>query len=202
MNYNNRNFKANFYYFFVTFVHPLRLIPTTRKGVFTMKKITIIILTMALAFVISACSEKSTSAPEETTKPIEPSKSAKEMTEEMLKVVEQPNMAELTEDDIVNVYNIDPTKLEDFSANIPLMNVKANELAIFKVKDTKDVAEILAQVKVRSENAMNAFDHYLPDQYEIAKNYTVVEKGNYVLFIISEQADELVTIFNEFFEKK
>lgn len=159
-------------------------------------------LTMASALIISACSGKNASTTEDQTAPIEPSKSAKEMTEEMLKVVEQPVMMELTEDDIVNVYNLDPTKLEDFSAHIPSMNVKANELAIFKVKDIKDVAEVLAKIKKRSENVMKTFDRYLPDQYESAKNYTVVEKGNYVLFIISEQADRLVAVFDRFFEKK
>ena len=38
--------------------------------------------------------------------------------------------------------------------------------------------------------------------YENAKNYKLITKGNYVLFVISEQADELVTVYDSFFNEQ
>ena len=159
-------------------------------------------LTMVLAMVVSACSGNKSSTTDDKTTTIEPSASAKEMTEQMVTEVEQPALMELTAEDLKNLYNLDAAKLEDFSVRIPMMNVKSNEIAIFKVKDQNDVAEVVAAIKVRAENAMKPFEQYLPDQYENAKNHKIVTKGNYVLFVISDQADELIAVYDRFFEKK
>ncbi|WP_253896136.1 DUF4358 domain-containing protein [Solibacillus sp. R5-41] len=167
-----------------------------------MKKMIVIMLTMVIALVISACSGDKSSTTEDKTTTIETSHSAKEMTEQMVTEVEQPALMELTAEELTNLYNLDATKLEDFSVRVPMMSVKTNEIAIFKVKDVNDVAEVLAAVKQRAENVMKQFEQYLPDQYENAKNHKIVTKGNYVLFVISEQADKLITVYDRFFEEK
>ncbi|MEO4051875.1 DUF4358 domain-containing protein [Solibacillus sp. CAU 1738] len=167
-----------------------------------MKKMMVIMLTMVLAMVVSACSNDNASTTDDKTTTIEASHSAKEMTEQMVTEVEQPALMELTEKDLLNLYGLDATKLEDFSVRIPMMNVKTNEIAIFKVKDAKDVAEVEAAVKQRAENVAKQFEHYLPDQYENAKNHKIVTKGNYVLFVISDQADKLITVYDRFFTEK
>ena len=166
-----------------------------------MKKMIVILLTMVLAMVVSACSGGKNSTDDKTTN-VEASKSAKEMTEQMVTDVEQPALMELSAEEMQNLYNIDPAKLEDFSVRIPMMNTKTNEIAIFKVKDANDVAEVEAAVKARAESVMKTFEHYLQDQYENAKNHKIVVKGNYVLFVISDQADELIKVYDSFFEKK
>lgn len=160
-----------------------------------MKKMMVFMLTMVLAMVVSACSG------EETTT-IEPSMSAKEMVDQMLKDIEQPSLEELSEEEMKSLYIIAPSMLEDFSVRIPMMNIKTNEIAIFKVKDANDIPDVEAAVKERAENVMKQFEHYLPDQYENAKNYKIVVKGNYVLFVISDRADELIKVYDGFFEKK
>ena len=166
-----------------------------------MKKMIVILLTVVLAMVVSACSGGKTPTDDRTTN-IEPSKSAKEMTEQMVTEVEQPALIELSAEELKNLYNLDAAKLEDFSVRVPMMGVKTNEIAIFKVKDAKDVAEVEAAIKTRAESIMKTFEQYLQDQYENAKNHKIVVKGNYVLFVISDQADELIKVYDSFFEKK
>ena len=161
-----------------------------------MKKIMVFMLTVVLAMVVSACSDK------ENTTTIEASKSAKEMVDQMVTEVEQPALMELSEEELQNLYNIDPAKLEEYSVRIPMMNVKTNEIAVLKVKDAADVADVEAAIKTRAENVMQSFEQYLPDQYEIAKNYQIVVKGNYVLFVISDRADDLIKVYDNFFEQK
>ena len=133
---------------------------------------------------------------------VEPTLSANEMVDEMLAKVEQPMMMEVTGEQVQEVYNIDPEKLEDYAIRIPMMNVKSNEIAILKVKDVADVPAVEEAVKQRAETVQQQFETYLPDQYENAKNYKLVTKGNYVLFVISDQADELVTEYDRFFNEQ
>ncbi|MEG0473583.1 MAG: DUF4358 domain-containing protein [Solibacillus sp.] len=167
-----------------------------------MKKMIVIMLTMVLALVVSACSGDKSSTTDDKTTAVEPSASAKEMIEQMVTQIEQPALIELTAEDLLNLYGIDATTLEDFSVRIPMMNVKSNEIAIFKVKDEKDIAEVLTAVEQRAEDVMKTFEQYLPDQYENAKNHKIVTKGNYVLFVISDQADKLIAVYDRFFVKK
>lgn len=133
---------------------------------------------------------------------VEPTLTANEMIDEMLAKVEQPMFMEVTADQVKEIYNIDPEKLEDYAIRIPMMNVKANEIAILKVKDAADVSMVEEAVKQRAENVQKQFETYLPDQFENAKNYKLVTKGNYVLFVISDQADELIKVYDGFFNEK
>lgn len=160
------------------------------------KFMTMMLIAM-VAIVMSACGQS-----DEKTAKYETDLSTKEMVDQMVAKVEQPALMELQPEQVIDFYNLDTGKLEDFSIRIPMMNVKTNEIAIMKVKDTNDIAEVEAAVKERAEAVQKQFETYLPDQYENAKNYKVVTKGNYVLFVISEQADELVKVFDSFFEQK
>ena len=161
-----------------------------------MKKLTMfLMLTIIGGLLLAACSN-------DEPKVVEPTVSANEMMNEMLAKVEQPMMMELTDEQVKDIYNIDPEKLADYAIRIPMMNVKSNEIAILKVKDVADVPAVEEAVKQRAETVQQQFETYLPDQYENAKNYKVVTKGNYVLFVISDQADELVTEYDRFFNEQ
>ena len=154
-----------------------------------------LMLTIIGGLLLAACSN-------DEPKVVEPTVSANEMMNEMLAKVEQPMMMELTDEQVQEIYNIDPEKLADYAIRIPMMNVKSNEIAILKVKDVADVPAVEEAVKQRAETVQQQFETYLPDQYENAKNYKVVTKGNYVLFVISDQADELVTEYDRFFNEQ
>lgn len=123
----------------------------------------------------------------------------KEMVDAMLSKVEEPSLMELGDDQIKDFYNIDPAMLEEYSVRIPLMNVKTNEVSLLKVKNEKDLDAIKEGLRLRAEAVQKQFEHYLQDQYENAKNYRIIVNGNYVLFLITDNADELETAFTSFF---
>ena len=154
-----------------------------------------LMLTIVGGVLLAACSNDEPAV-------VEPTLTANEMVDEMLAKIEQPMMMELTGEQVQEVYNIDPEKLADYAIRIPMMNVKSNEIAILKVKDTADVSAVEEAVKQRAATVQQQFETYLPDQYENAKNYKLVTKGNYVLFVISDQADELVTEYDRFFNEQ
>ena len=159
------------------------------------RKTMIIMLSTILSVIITACSGNK--APT-----VETDLTAKEMVDQMFKEVEQPQLMELKAEEVKTIYNIDADKLEDFEIRMPLMNVHTNEVAILKVKDAKDIADIEAALKARAEVVQKQFENYLPDQYENAKNYKLITKGNYVIMVISDKADELVKVYEGFFAKK
>lgn len=161
-----------------------------------MKKLKMfLMLTIIGGLLLAACSNDEPAV-------VEPTLTANEMVDEMLAKVEQPMMVEVTGEQVQEIYNIDPEKLEDYAIRIPMMNVKTNEIAILKVKDAADVPAVEEAVKQRATTVQQQFETYLPDQYENAKNYKLVTKGNYVLFVISDQADELVAEYDRFFNEQ
>ncbi|MCE5172759.1 DUF4358 domain-containing protein [Paenibacillus profundus] len=155
----------------------------------------VLMLTIILSLVLSACSSN-----KET--PIEATLPTKEMADQMIAQVEQPALIELQADMVKELYHLDLALLEEYTIRIPMMNVKTNEIAILKVKDAKDIPAIETAIKQRASEVQKQFETYLPDQYENAKNYKLVTKGNYVLFVISENADELVKTYDSFFDQK
>lgn len=122
------------------------------------------------------------------------------MVDAILAKIEQPSLVDMTEDMVKDMYHLDPALLEQFTVKMPMMNIKTNEIAILKVKDAKDIAAVEEGIKQRAADVQKQFETYLQDQYENAKNYKLVVKDNYVLFVISEAADSIVNEFNALFE--
>ncbi|KGR79075.1 DUF4358 domain-containing protein [Ureibacillus manganicus] len=152
-------------------------------------------ITIIGGLLLAGCSQGAPSA-------VEPELTTTQMVDEMLSKVEQPMMMELTDNQVKDIYNIDLEDLEDYAIRIPMMNIKTNEIAILKVKDSSKVSAVEEAVKQRAESVQKQFETYLPDQYENAKNYNLVTKGNYILFVISEQSDELIEIYDSFFNQQ
>lgn len=160
------------------------------------KTLSVLVLAIVLGVMLVACSTSNGG-----NEMVEPDLTTDEMFEKMVAEIEQPAFMELEAEQINEFYGIDTEKLEEYTVRIPMMNVHTNEIAIFKVKDEVDVAEVEDMAKERAKAVQKQFETYLQDQYENAKNYQLVTKGNYVLFVISEDADKLTDVFESFFEK-
>lgn len=115
----------------------------------------------------------------------------------MLDKIEQPGLMDLTKDDIDTYYVIDTDLIDEFSIKTPAFNLSSNEIAIIKVKDNKDIAEIKKSMEQRAADVQKMFEQYLPEPYKLAQNYKIATEGDYVLFLISEKADELEKAFKE-----
>lgn len=110
-----------------------------------------------------------------------------------------PPMLELDDLTVNDTYGIDTGTLESYIIKIPIMNIRADEIAIVKVKEIKDIGHVVKKFNERVLDVQKTFEHYLDDQYNIAKNPLVVAKGNYVLMSISEKNETIENIFNSYF---
>lgn len=165
-------------------------------------------LVIALGLALTACSDagsNNTAGGNSSTNKEQAAvttKTTKEIVDGMLATIEQPALIEMTGDMVKQMFYVDPALLEEYTIMSPMMNVKTNEIALFKVKDAKDIAAVEEGVKKRAADVQKTFETYLQDQYENAKNYKLVTKGNYVLFVISEEADQFLAAFDTYFEQK
>lgn len=103
--------------------------------------------------------------------------------------------ADMTEEMFADTYGIDTSLLASYSVQMPMMNVHAEEIAVFEVKDEKDIDAVKAGIEKRQKALEEQWSRYLPEQYELVKASKTVVKGNLVLYVVSAEADQMVAKF-------
>lgn len=109
---------------------------------------------------------------------------------------ELPDFMDLDDGLLSDLYGIDAADLDSYAAKVPMINVKATEFFIAKVKSGKMDA-VKAGIAKRQADLDEQWSSYLPDQLELVQNYKLVESGDYVLFAIYEDADDIVKAFED-----
>lgn len=144
-------------------------------------------------------------APKPETKPeIKPEEKAvatKDIADKLKEGLDLPSTMALDEERAKEAYGLDTNLLSEYTIYVAMMNVKSDEIAIFKVKDSKDIAKVKESIAKRQEQLTKTWQQYLPDQYEKVQNHIIIEKGNYVMYCISDNQEKAEEIFNSFFKK-
>lgn len=126
-----------------------------------------------------------------------PQASAVQSTWSDISKLSLPNLTAMDDATLSAMYGINASDLEEYVCMMPLMGVHSTEFFIAKVKDGK-MDTVKAGIAKRQADLDAQWSQYLPEQYELVKNYKLVTNGNYVLFAISEYAGDAVTIFNSY----
>jgi len=160
------------------------------------KKLLGVLLSAVMVLGLAACGEKADegSASEEVSVPVE------EIGDKILEELEFGSMIELDDETLMQFYELDASLLEEYDANIPMMNVTTQEYSVFKVKDVKDAETVKNAIDKRAEAVQKSFEQYLPDQYENAKNYYVEANGKYLVFVIHQDSEKAKDIFQGYFK--
>ena len=116
--------------------------------------------------------------------------------DEITALGEMPAMMPLTDDDLNNLYGIDPADLESYVASVPMMNVHATEFFIAKVKDGK-MDTVKSALQSRQAALDTQWSQYLPDQYALVQNYKLTTRGSYIIFAVSQYAEQAEKLFND-----
>lgn len=134
------------------------------------------------------------------TQPVESTPTAELSAEDVWNAVsagrELPSFMDLDDGLLSDLYGIDAADLDSFVAKIPMMNVHATEFFIAKVKSGK-MDTVKAGIAKRQADLDEQWSSYLPEQLELVQNYKLAESGDYVLFAIYEDADDVVKAFND-----
>jgi hypothetical protein len=73
----------------------------------------------------------------------------------------------------------------------------ADELVIIEAKDASGVDKIKAGAEGRLSSQKSSFQDYIPEQFKRLDGAKIVTSGNYVMYVVSDNADKIVDKFNE-----
>lgn len=143
---------------------------------------------------------KPESKPEESKPETKPEVTAMSAQELMGKVItdsmELPMLNQMDSTYFADTYGIDTSLLKSYEVRMPMMIVHSSEIGIFELNNASDASKVIAGIEKRVEGLKNQWQSYLPDQYELVQNYKTATKGNYVIFVVSEYADTIISNFN------
>ena len=82
----------------------------------------------------------------------------------------------------------------EVSAYLP-MRIGSDTLIIGKLADSARMEEAETALQAHLDNLVKTFETYLPDAYELAKKGRVVQRGDYVMLVVSPDNDKAVELF-------
>ncbi|MBJ8101070.1 DUF4358 domain-containing protein [Bacillus cereus group sp. N11] len=123
--------------------------------------------------------------------------SATEIGEKIKQVANLEEMKEGDSKKLQKLYNINTDDIESFVLYTAPTNIKADEIAVVKVKDMKNVKNIKEKISSRIEKKSKSFKDYLPDEYFLIEKHVLKTKDNYILLAISKDADKIEKTFDK-----
>jgi len=141
-----------------------------------MKRIIALILSVLFVLSLAACGGKETATAD-----------PKALADDMLKALEaQGEMMEVTGDVASNYYAIGDA-VSEYRIYLSTMYI-AEEVAVFKVADTKDIDAVKAMCDQRVSDLKDSFDGYLPEEYAaVEENAAVLASGDIVALVIGSK---------------
>ncbi|MFH5183311.1 DUF4358 domain-containing protein [Paenibacillus sp. TAB 01] len=95
------------------------------------------------------------------------------------------------------LYHIETADVADYVLYTALSNVKADELAIIKVKDTSGTGRVMDQIRQRIEEQTVKFKDYRPEEYYLIEKHVLKSRGPFVIFAVSKDADLMEAAFDK-----
>lgn len=94
-------------------------------------------------------------------------------------------------------YGLDPAQFENVLFYCPTSNMGAEELLLIQLKDVNQAESTKEAIEKRLATQKKNFDGYGTYQTAMLNEAQIVVKGNYILFISSENPDKVVSTFNK-----
>lgn len=114
-------------------------------------------------------------------------------------ITEAVNLSDMRNEDsqLESFFGLKAENYTEIASFLPMMNVKAGSLVVAKVADGKMEAA-KTELTTTLDNLKRNFEHYLADQYELAKNGQIITEGDYILYVVSEDNDKAVELFKAY----
>ena len=163
-----------------------------------MKRILSLLLALCLLIALGACAAQPAESPEPSAD-AEDSRSAADIwaaVQEQLPADSLPAFMELDAAGLESYYGLTEAQVESFVCQFPMMNVSASEILIAKCVPGQEET-VKAGAEKRQADLVETWANYLPAQLELVENYHLVQEGQWLLFVVAEQADTVESAFLE-----
>lgn len=104
-------------------------------------------------------------------------------------------MMDLSKEDLMPDYGIDPDDVKQFAVYIDSTGTKGDEIVLTEGKDDAAASRIQEKLEARYKQKEVEMKDYLPEEFAVLKECKVERKGNYVSMIVSPQHEELEKIY-------
>ncbi|QHW33909.1 DUF4358 domain-containing protein [Paenibacillus rhizovicinus] len=101
---------------------------------------------------------------------------------------------------LLKLYHIDTGEVADFVLYTAASNVKADELAVIKLKDSAEMDSVMNHIRQRVEEQTIKFKDYRPQENYLIEKHVLKSKGPFILFAVSSDADRMEKAFDDTFK--
>ncbi len=98
---------------------------------------------------------------------------------------------------VKRLYGLNVNDYEGVVLYIADSNMDAEEFLLVKLSDASQAETVEAAVQTRIENQENSFEGYGAQQYQLLQDHVLSVQGNYLFFMVHEQAQEAREAFLE-----
>ncbi|WP_010275508.1 DUF4358 domain-containing protein [Paenibacillus senegalensis] len=123
--------------------------------------------------------------------------SAAEVGERIEQAVSLDDMKQGDLEKLQQLYHIEPEQVDDFVLFTAESNVKADELAIIKVKDANEVDIVLNNIRQRIEAQAAKFQNYRPEEYFLVEKHVLKAQGRFIIFAVTEESARVEEEFGQ-----
>ncbi|TQR46375.1 DUF4358 domain-containing protein [Paenibacillus popilliae] len=94
------------------------------------------------------------------------------------------------------LYDLGTEQVEDFLLYTASSNVRADEIAVIKVKDEKQIDSVKASIAKRIDAQAVKFKDYRPEENALLEKHVLKVKAHYILFAVSADAEQIEQAFD------
>lgn len=101
----------------------------------------------------------------------------------------------------IEYFGINLDDIEEGIMKTPMINLSVDSVILLKAKDSSKLPELKTVFENYIEAQKTAFENYVPANLEIIEKHIIKEKGNYIILIISHDAEKIEKAFDNSFSK-
>jgi hypothetical protein len=109
-------------------------------------------------------------------------------------------MQDLSQEEIKTLYNIEPDLIKNSMFRISANpEIEASEITVIEAKDSNALATVQQAVGTRQQNKYSQWEKGIPDQFTVVKDYKTATQDDYIIYVVSPAAENIIQIFKSFF---
>lgn len=150
-----------------------------------MKKTLLLLFTAVLVLSLCACGAAETAAID-----------VQNLYADMTALEGMPEMLAVPADKALTLLGLSPEDCAQSVTAICADSLRADEIWLVEAVDDAAADRIAKLAQTRLDQKAQELKDYLPEQYQVVQNGTLIVKGRLVALLISPQAEKLESLFN------
>lgn len=119
------------------------------------------------------------------------------VAENVVKAADFQGMEQAEARMVKRFYGLNPKDYEGAVLYAPVDNMDAHELFLVKLEDVSQMKSVQDAIEERLNTQLKSFEGYGAEQTALLKEHVLMKKGNYVLYVVGEHADDVRKAFKE-----